>query len=589
MTEQTRTEAGEAGIRPVARNWRARLRGLRRRAGPGPVPATPAAEPGGPEPGDAAAPPGRRRRATIWGSVAGLCLGLLALGPGLLPGYLLSYDMVFVPSPPFNGAVLGTSGTLPRAVPSDATVATLARLLPADVVQKIVLLAIFVLACAGVARLLARERVPAQLVAGVCYAWNPFVAERLIIGQWATLLGYAGLPWVLAALAPPARGLAGRARLAAALLPAAIGGFAAMLLSGLTAVPVAAAWPQPRAGLRGRLARVGLVLAVLGVLSLPWLIPALTRHIATSTAGVGLFAARADTPFGTLGSLLMLGGLWNAQTTPVGYGGLGSVPWSVLAIAALAGFVLLGRRRWPGLLVAAAAGLVIAFLGAVGPGQALLRDLISWWPGFAVLRDGQQFVAPLALAEALGLGLVTARLLAAGRTRERREALTAAALVLVVVPVLVLPGLAWGAAGRLRPVSYPADWAQARRVINADARPGDALLLPWSAYRRFGWNHGEAVLDPWPRLLDRDVIWNDGVQVGSVELPPEDPAAVALNGAIRSGQPLTSLLRSAGVRYVIVDAGFGPGSAGSHPFRSRLPGCRVVVSGPGLLVYRVPA
>jgi hypothetical protein len=558
MTEQTRTDAGEAGTGAT-----------------GPTGAAGAARPG--------------RRATVAGAVAGLCLGLLALGPGLLPGYLLSYDMVFVPRPPFNGSVLGTSGTLPRAVPSDAVIATLARAMPADAVQKIVLLAIFVLACSGAARLLARERVPAQLVAGVCYAWNPFVAERLIIGQWATLLGYAGLPWVVAVLAGPARGLAGRARLVVALVPAAIGGFAAMLISGLTAVPVAALpAAEARAGLRGRLSRVGLVLAVLGLLSLPWLIPALTRHVATSTAGVGLFAARADTPFGTLGSLLMLGGLWNAQATPAGYGGLGSVPWFVLAVAALAGFVLFGRRRWPGLLVAAAAGLVIALLGALGPGQALLRGLIGWWPGFAVLRDGQQFIAPLALAEALGLGLVTARLLAAGRTRQQRETLVATAVALIVVPVLILPGLAWGGAGRLRPVSYPADWAQARRVINAGPEPGKALLLPWSAYRRFGWNHGEAVLDPWPRLLDRDVIWNDGVQVGTVQLPPEDPAAVALNGAIRSGRPLTSLLRSAGVRYVIVDAGFGPGPAGRQPFRSRLAGCRIVVSGPGLLVYEVP-
>jgi hypothetical protein len=154
--------------------------------------------------------------------------------------------------------------------------------------------------------------------------------------------------------------------------------------------------------------------------------------------------------------------------------------------------------------------------------------------------------------------------------------------------VLLLPGLAWGAAGRLRPVSYPADWAAARQVINSDPRAGQALLLPWSAYRRFSWNHGEAVLDPWPRLLDRDVVWNDGVQVGSVQLPPEDPAAVALNSAIRSGGRLTGVLRSAGFRYVIVDGGFGPGPGGSQPFRARLAGCQVVLSGPGLLIYRVP-
>ena len=106
--------------------------------------------------------------------------------------------MVFVPRPQFNAVVLGTSGALPRAVPSDAVMAVLARALPADLVQKLVLLAIFVLACAGAARLLSGHKLPAQLAAGALYAWNPFIAERLILGQWALLLGYAGLPWVLA-------------------------------------------------------------------------------------------------------------------------------------------------------------------------------------------------------------------------------------------------------------------------------------------------------------------------------------------------------------------------------------------------------
>src|SRR6266700_8294456 len=68
---------------------------------------------------------------------------------------------------------------------------------------------IFLLACSGAAALLTRGWVLARgtrppalaaLAAGVCYAWNPFVAERLLIGQWALLLGYAGLPWVVRSL-----------------------------------------------------------------------------------------------------------------------------------------------------------------------------------------------------------------------------------------------------------------------------------------------------------------------------------------------------------------------------------------------------
>ncbi|HEV8156947.1 MAG TPA: hypothetical protein VGP67_15580, partial [Gaiellales bacterium] len=127
------------------------------------------------------------------GLVAGLCLGLFALGPGLRLGFLLSYDMVFVPRMPFSTALPGLAP--PRAVPSDLVIAAASRVVPGDIAQKLVLLAIFVLGCAGVAALLDTEPLLARLAGGIFYAWNPYVGERLIIGQWALLLGYAGLPW----------------------------------------------------------------------------------------------------------------------------------------------------------------------------------------------------------------------------------------------------------------------------------------------------------------------------------------------------------------------------------------------------------
>jgi len=517
--------------------------------------------------------------------VAGLGLGLLALGPGLRPGYLLAYDMVFVPAPRFSATMFGLTGTVPRAVPSDAVVTALAQVLPADLVQKCLLLGIFVLACAGVARLLAGEPCPARLAAGVFYAWNPFVAERLLIGQWALLLGYAGLPWLLTAACRPV-GADGwwrwSARLGLALLPAAVGGFAAIAISALVAVPAAALL---RGGWRHRVTGTAVALGLLVVLSLPWLVPSLTRTVPGSPLGVALFAARADTPFGSAGSVLLLGGEWNAQTVPAGYGGAVAGFWLCLVVVALAGYLLLGRGRWPGAGVAAVAGLVLALLGVTGPGQHLLRALIGTWGGFAVLRDGQQFAAPLALAEAAGFGLAVRWVLRAARPAAvLREGTAVAAAALVVAPVAFLPGLAWGAANRLRPVEYPASWLAVRRLVNADPAAGSVLVLPWAAYRRPAWNHGEAVLDPWPRLLTRTVIWNDGVQVGSVTLPPENPSATALTASVSSGRPLTARLAASGVRYVIDDVG-----AVSPSVQERLlPGCTVAYSAPGIAVYRVP-
>ena len=88
--------------------------------------------------------------------------------------------MLFVPREPFAAALPGQAP--PRAVPSDLVVAVVSRVIPADIAQKLILLAIFVLACSGAAALLDREPLLARLAAGVFYAWNPYVAERLLIG-----------------------------------------------------------------------------------------------------------------------------------------------------------------------------------------------------------------------------------------------------------------------------------------------------------------------------------------------------------------------------------------------------------------------
>ena len=530
------------------------------------------------------APAASRRFA---GLALGAGLGLLALGPGLRRGFLLSYDMVIVPREPFTTTMFGLAGGPPRAVPSDAVLAVFSRIVPADIAQKLVLLSIFVLACAGAAALLEREPWFARLAAGVFYAWNPFVAERLLIGQWALLLGYAGLPWALRAIiTAPVASWRGAGRLGLALLPAAVGGFAAMAISALVVVPAAVLAPGGPA--RRQLISASAALAVLAVASLPWLIPSLLRTVSADPAGIAAFAARADTPFGSLGSLLMLGGIWNAQTVPAGYGGAWSALWLALVLAAAASYVAFGlrRHRWPGLTFAAVAGLAIASMGVTAAGRELLRAAIGIWPGFAVLWDAQQFTAPLALAEAVGAGLLVTWAARAHATAEHHRPRTgrpglAIAVALVLAPVLLLPGLAWGAAGRLRPVHYPAAWLEAAQMIDHSRAQGAALLLPWAAYRRPAWNGGRAVLDPWPRLVSREVIWNTGPQVGNVKLKPDDPAGRRLDRVLLARGSLTAALGAAGVRFVIVDAGGN--------VASRLPGCVLLFARPGLAVYQVPA
>src|SRR5690349_24428563 len=86
-------------------------------------------------------------------AVWALVLAVLLLGPALGPGYVLSYDLVWVPHLAMRSDFLGFATSLPRAVPSDAVVAVLDNVVPAQLLEKLVLLLPIVAAGTGVARL----------------------------------------------------------------------------------------------------------------------------------------------------------------------------------------------------------------------------------------------------------------------------------------------------------------------------------------------------------------------------------------------------------------------------------------------------
>src|SRR3546814_16768062 len=64
--------------------------------------------------------------------------------------------------------------------------------------QKLVLLMGLVAAGAGAARLVGGA-IGVRLVAVSVMVWNPFVVERLVLGNWPVLVGYAVLPWLVIA------------------------------------------------------------------------------------------------------------------------------------------------------------------------------------------------------------------------------------------------------------------------------------------------------------------------------------------------------------------------------------------------------
>ena len=339
---------------------------------------------------------------------------LVVVGPGLRPGYLLVRDMVFVPSPPLTGRLLGLGHENPRAVPSDLVVALLSHILPGDLVQKLVLVAILVAVGVGAARLAPRHPLAGSAAALVAI-WNPYVGERLAMGQWALLVGYAALPWAVAGVTRLARGeRAGTGGLVTALVLGSLGGGLAWVTLALATVATIAAvgvatGESVRAWVRSRW-----VLSIGVVLTLPWAVPAVLRPhpVASDPAGFSVFAPRADTPLGVVASLLTGGGSWNDQVVPPGRDTiLGGVAALVLLGWSAGGYLLTrGAPRSDAARGAAAYRPAVLATGVVG----LAVGLLSTWPalleplarvpGGGLLRDGSRQLGLWVLLLAVGAG-----------------------------------------------------------------------------------------------------------------------------------------------------------------------------------------
>lgn len=489
-------------------------------------------------------------------------VAVVITGPLLLQrGFWLFGDMVFTPRQPWKPEWYGGDGGVPRAVPSDALVSLATHVVPGDLVQKAVLVAIFGFAGWGVLRLFSEAHPVAAVVACVFFQWNPFVFERLAIGHWALLCGYAALPWVAA----------GAARFAAHGRPA----WAAM------AVPLAvAAWTSPTGGAITSVCALGAAVAVAGgrkptrltglvattvVINLPWLVPGLlaTSGAPVDTTGATAFAARSDTPLGALASVLTLGGMWKTSVTPGERSSALLVAMALLvACLGLLGAVLAVRRRTsfadglvPGLALSGLPLLAFVLATTTSGGREFSAWLATTVPGGGIVRDSQKFLAPLALLMAVGLGVGLEMTVRWFRHRFAMGVVPLAALV-VVVQLVSLPSLAWGNLGRWQVSTYPAEWSAVAAQVSEESLQATptTVVLPFTIYRRFEWNGHWAWLDPAPRVLPGRVIVDDTLGApGGAEVAGESAAARRVRDADASWTDLAPVLDDLGARFVLIE------------------------------------
>jgi len=423
---------------------------------------------------------------------------------------------------------------------------------------------------------------PARLGAGLLYAVNPFVFDRLYAGQLGVLLGYALLPFAVDALLAAAQRPHGMAR-------AAAWSAATVLMSEHFAwilVPVAAAIALTRA--RRGPASLRLAGAALGAAAISSYLLVAPVLAGTSPAGalaqLAAYRTQADPRFGLLVNVAGLYGFFRpGPTEPKNLiSGWPAVLAALLLVVAV-GYAAVLRdpaRRRDGLAVLAAgvAGYLLA-LGDQGPAGAAFRLAYEHVPGFVMMREPDKFAVLTALAYAYGFGWGIDWLTTRSGGRGARIGAIALAGAL---PLSYTPNLLGGLGGQVKASTVPSSWSVAERLAGS----GTVLFLPWSEYFPTPFTDQRMIANPAALYFPGTVLVSQNPGSGYA-FTAEDPEHAFLDTVIGPpADPRTTraALAGLGIRFVVLAK-----VAGWRDFTDVVdaPGIRLLYSSPTLDLYLV--
>lgn len=517
--------------------------------------------------------------------LVGLVLGVAVCFPWLHGGRLWLLDWVIGPHqaalpPQFYGLEGGVVAGLPLnilIVGLGHVLGPFATVLPA--------IAFFPVAAAAAASLTGGGLGP-RIAASLAYTINPFVFDRLYAGQFGVLLGYALLPWALAALirlphAPRTRWL-GVALWWTALISASVH------YLWIFAVPVVVVAVVTRLRL-GVLVRLGGVILATA---------ATTVYVAAAGAvgGIGIHVGRGDllayrtagdAHLGLAANVLGLYGFWRpvphlAKSVVAGW------PALLVALLVVAGLGLIGAIRNPSTrrsaIVLAGTGLGGFFLamGDQGPTGAIFRWAYLHVPFFAVMREPEKFACLVAVVEAVGFGWGVGRLVSLAKSRAGRRVSLAVGLAL---PLAYEPLMFAGLAGQVHTTQVPDAWARANAVMGSG--PGSVLVLPWHEYVEFPYTDHRVVANPAASgLLARASITGDNVELPNIATQSTSPRSAYLTYLYAHAAQIHyfgALVSSLGVRYIALER---TADFKSYTWLGHQSDLKLVLRTPSLDVYR---
>lgn len=508
-----------------------------------------------------------------WNILIFLGLSLVILGKLLLPGYVLTLDMVFVP----KMEVIFSGDSFRNFLPINYLIHWASVNSSAWLVQKFILVLIFsAIGYVAFRFLPVGNNKTVRWFSASVYIFNPFVYTRFIAGQWVVLLGYALLPAILHSFLVFRAKKNGKSALKLFGWLFLLGVFSMHFLT--MSIYLLAAW-LIFATIKGLVDRNKLRLwkmwknvifgsLIFVILSSYWLVPAFKRQAPLEERfGVEHWAAFAGGGYKDIDPLLnliSLNGFWGERTAwaeafifPQDYVSFWRA-FLFIALLMLVGVVMgLRSRAQKDKTIIFIAIALFSLVFSAGIGETVFRGFnllffehVPLWNGF---RDSQKFSGFLALAYATLAGLGLAAIL--DFLEKRKFAFKEMVAPLFFLLPFFFGFLIWGGFhGQLKAVRYPDIWFEAKEIIDASKTRRQTLVLPWHGYMSFKFNDNLVMGNPARRFFGTGVLSSRSVEVGDVYDQESDLAYRELDRIIKENgdaDMIIDYLKGRDVKYVI--------------------------------------
>lgn len=463
---------------------------------------------------------------------------IIVLWQLLMPGYVLTLDMVFGPRMGFPLFANGDFSSLPYQL----ILYVLQLFLSGWIVEKVVLVLLFFLLF-----YLPLKFYPfggnygERYFVSLLYAVNPWVYERFLAGQWTILYAYAFLVPFISLLIDFYKTLQRRSVLYAGVWFLGIGVFSLHLLviaSVVWMVFVIAfliqyAYIRQYATLKIAILRTLAAMFSTAGICLYWIIPMVFVK-ANVTEGFGVshwdaFKTAGDPFAGTIGNVVSLYGFWGENelwwyqfVSPKDHFWQWVLSGIVLGVILLAGLIE-GFRRGSLRFVTLINLLIflISIIFSSGAGDTVFRGFNMWffehipfWNGF---RDSQKWssliVASYCFFGGIGAGLILEKF------KKYKFVRRIVLILLCTLPLLYTPAIIFGFNGQLKTVQYPEAWSQVNRELMKD-KDCKAVFLPWHLYYSLSFNDNLLTANTASKFFDCDILSGRNAEIGMVGYPP---------------------------------------------------------------------